>query len=69
MGGREGDEEEMGYPLHILAQIISEQLRSAAISHRRAEAVCAEGDSGETRIIHERQMGLAVNLWRVLQGG
>lgn len=50
MGGREGGEEEMGRPLHILAQIISEQLRSAVISHRCAEAVCAEGESGDTRI-------------------
>lgn len=50
MGGREGGEEEMGRPLHILAQIIPEQLRSAVISHRCAEAVCAEGESGDTRI-------------------
>lgn len=69
MGGREGGEEEMGHPLHILAQIISELLRSAVISHRCVEAVCAEGESGEMRIIQERWMGLAVNLRRVLQGG
>ena len=69
MGGREGGEEETGYPVHVLAQIISEQLRSAVIRHRCVGAVCTGGDSGETRIIHVRRTGLAVNLQRVLQGG
>lgn len=69
MGGKKGDEEEMGHPLHILAQIISEQLKSVLISRRCPEAARLKAALEKGGLIQERQRRLEVNLERVLQGG